>query len=494
MRAVLVLLFSCLALGAQTVSYFNLGFLRQPSAAADRAYLGLTNATSVYGTLASADFANQGTTTTVLHGNAAGNPYWDTVNLVNEVDGNLGVSHLNSGTGAGATTFWCGNGTWAVPAGTPMLDIRTNEFNAFLGTNRFDTNVYIMGKLGINFTNFADADYTSSSIVWKRVPYNFPTTVGASLLFGPNSLADPSGAGMNDGSSIISKQDMEGAGSASATLELLGSPLFIGTEATRPLIFVIAGIPVGQINNSSGNLLMGRGNIAASSLYGTGYGGVLGTNFIHSKQYVRAESGLVVNSNSWLRVPSFVIPGSADTFNSGDNWYVSSNSYPAIVFKDPNSVVNTQYLFKPFLCLSSFTSGSNYVTLPGSGTYALMTNWDYSVTNYMYSCTTHVTNGFCTNILPGFYRVSFSISTTTANNNDGIEADFSTNSAGSGALIPSDVIAAHWATTTAGGKEQNGSASGILYMEAGTRFGLMIKNLSHTDLTITHAQLSLSPP
>lgn len=63
--------------------------------------------------LASADFANQGTTTTLLHGNAAGNPTWAAVNLATEVSGNLGVTHLNSGTGATANTLWHGNATWS---------------------------------------------------------------------------------------------------------------------------------------------------------------------------------------------------------------------------------------------------------------------------------------------------------------------------------------------------------------------------------------------
>lgn len=48
-------------------------------------------------TLASADFANQGTATQVLHGNAAGAPSWGAVSLTADVSGTLPVS--NGGTG-----------------------------------------------------------------------------------------------------------------------------------------------------------------------------------------------------------------------------------------------------------------------------------------------------------------------------------------------------------------------------------------------------------
>jgi hypothetical protein len=47
-------------------------------------------------TLASAQFANQGTTTTVLHGNAAGNPSFAALSLANDVTGQLAIGSVGS--------------------------------------------------------------------------------------------------------------------------------------------------------------------------------------------------------------------------------------------------------------------------------------------------------------------------------------------------------------------------------------------------------------
>lgn len=154
------------------------------------------------------------------------------VDLNAEVQGNLAVNHLNSGVGATATTFWCGDNTWKTPS----------------------TGVTSVGVSGANGIGVSGSPITSSGTIALTLGAITPTSLALTSL-NPNRVLYLNGSQV---ASVSAGLTYDGSTLGVGATNTAASILAVGSNGTNPLI--------GTLQQGVSSVMQATANATAGSI------------------------------------------------------------------------------------------------------------------------------------------------------------------------------------------------------------------------------------
>lgn len=262
--------------------------------------------------LASAQFANQGTATTVLHGNAGGNPSFSAVSLTADVANILPIANGGTGTSAGAvvsvkTQKFTANDTY-VPCTGMLFGIGEGWAGGGAGGGAVSSGVQSNAGGGGGAGGYARKRFTASDIGASKA-----VTIGAGGT-GVSGANGNNGSDTSLGSLLIAKGGSGGSFGQFAGGGSGGAGGVAGTGDDTPAASGGASATASSttaVQGSSGNgagtsLGGGSGGVTGNSVTGTaggtntGGGGSGGANFNGGAQVPGGAGG-----SGYLRVTEF---------------------------------------------------------------------------------------------------------------------------------------------------------------------------------------------